>query len=40
MSSANCVGCFGAGDRATCSNRLTIRRDEAEARVLRALQDS
>src|SRR2546425_3446924 len=30
--------CFGARDRGTCSNRLTIRRDEVEQRVLHALQ--
>jgi site-specific DNA recombinase len=31
--------CFGARDQGTCSNRLTIRRDEVERRVLHALQD-
>ena len=39
MSSANRLCCFGARDRGTCSNKLTIRRDEVEARVLKALQD-
>ena len=31
--------CFGARDQGTCSNRLTIRRDEVEQRVLHALQE-
>jgi site-specific DNA recombinase len=31
--------CFGARDQGTCSNRLTIRRDEVERRVLHALQE-
>ena len=38
MGSANRLCCFGARDQGTCSNKLTIRRDEVEARVLRALQ--
>jgi DNA invertase Pin-like site-specific DNA recombinase len=33
------LGCFGARDRGTCSNKLTIARPEVERRVLRALQD-
>jgi site-specific DNA recombinase len=33
------LGCFGARDRGTCSNKLTIARPEVEHRVLRALQD-
>jgi len=33
------LGCFGARDRGTCSNRLTIRRQDVEERVLSALQD-
>ena len=33
------LGCFGTRDRGTCTNRLTIARQEVEARVLRALQD-
>lgn len=33
------LGCFGARGRGTCSNRLTIPRQEVEERVLRALQD-
>jgi site-specific DNA recombinase len=37
--SRNRLSCFGARDRGTCSNRLTIRRDEVEARVLHALQE-
>lgn len=31
--------CFGVRDQGTCSNRLTIRRDEVEQRVLDALQE-
>src|SRR5580704_298466 len=33
------LGCFGARGRGTCSNQLTIRRQEVEERVLRALKD-
>src|SRR5574341_1409032 len=36
---ANRLCCFGARDQGTCSNKLTIRRDEVEARVLKALQE-
>jgi hypothetical protein len=32
------LGCFGARDRGTCSNRLRISRLEVESRVLNALQ--
>ena len=39
MSSKNRLGCFGARDQGRCDNHLTVRRDEVEARVLRALQD-
>ena len=39
MSSKNRLGCFGARDQGRCDNHLTIRRDEVEARVLRALPD-
>jgi site-specific DNA recombinase len=39
MSSTNRLGCFGARDHGRCDNWLTIRRDQVEARVLRALQD-
>ena len=39
MGSANRLMCFGAREQGTCTNRLTIRRDEVEARVLRAIQD-
>jgi site-specific DNA recombinase len=39
MSGKNRLGCFGARDQGRCDNHLTIRRDEVEARVLRALQD-
>src|ERR671936_811498 len=37
--SRNRLSCFGARAQGTCSNRLTIRRDEVEARVLQALQE-
>jgi site-specific DNA recombinase len=30
---------FGAREKGTCDNRLTIRRDEVEARVLKALEE-
>jgi site-specific DNA recombinase len=33
------LGCFGTRDRGTCTNKLTVARQEVEARVLRALQD-
>src|SRR5713226_3664541 len=33
------LGCFGARDRGTCTNKLTIPRQEVESRVLGALQD-
>jgi hypothetical protein len=39
MSGKNRLGCFGARDQGRCDNQLTIRRDEVEARVLRALQE-
>src|ERR687897_1453238 len=39
MSSKNRLGCFSARDQGRCDNHLTIRREEVEARVLRALQD-
>ena len=39
IGSANRLMCFGARDQGTCSNRLTIRRDEVEQRVLHALQE-
>jgi DNA invertase Pin-like site-specific DNA recombinase len=39
MAGRNRLACFGARDQGRCDNRLTIRRDEVEARVLRALQD-
>jgi site-specific DNA recombinase len=32
------LGCFGARDRGTCTNRMTIPRREVEERVLDALQ--
>jgi site-specific DNA recombinase len=39
MSGKNRLGCFGARDQGRCDNHLTIRRDDVEARVLRALRD-
>jgi DNA invertase Pin-like site-specific DNA recombinase len=33
------LGCFGTRDRGTCTNNLTISRQEVEQRVLRALQE-
>lgn len=33
------LGCFGTRDRGTCTNKLTIARQEVETRVLHALQD-
>jgi DNA invertase Pin-like site-specific DNA recombinase len=33
------LGCFGARGRGTCTNRLTIPRQEVEGRVLGALKD-
>jgi hypothetical protein len=39
MSGKNRLGCFGARDRGRCDNHPTIRRDEVEGRVLRALRE-
>ena len=39
MAGRNRLACFGARDQGRCDNLLTIRRDEVEARVLRALQE-
>ena len=39
VKSRNRLSCFGAHDKGICSNRLTIRRDEVESRVLHALQE-
>ena len=39
LKSRNRLSCFGATDQGVCSNHLTIRRDEVEARVLHALQE-
>lgn len=33
------LGCFGTRDRGTCTNKLTVSRQEVEERVLRALQE-
>ena len=35
MAGQNRLACFGSRDKGTCTNHLTIRRDEVEARVLR-----
>jgi hypothetical protein len=40
MGSAYRLCCFGARDQGTCSNKLTIRRDEVETRVLRRYRRS
>src|SRR5204863_7698120 len=37
MAGRNRLACFGARDQGRCDNLLTIRRDEVEARVLKAL---
>jgi site-specific DNA recombinase len=39
MASRNRLACFGAREKGTCDNHLTIRRDEVEARVLKALEE-
>ncbi|MDE2467098.1 MAG: recombinase family protein [Alphaproteobacteria bacterium] len=39
MVSADLVGCSTARNKGTCDNRLNIRRDQLEARVLTALKD-
>jgi hypothetical protein len=39
MGGRNRLACFGAREKGTCDNHLTIRRDEVEARVLNALQE-
>jgi hypothetical protein len=39
MASQNRLACLGARDKETCTNHLTIRRDEVEARVLEALEE-
>ena len=39
MVSADLVGCSTAWNKGTCGNRLNIRRDRLEARVLTALKD-
>ncbi len=33
------LGCFGSRERGTCTNKLTISREEVEQRVLTALQE-
>ncbi len=38
MAGPNRLSCFGARYKGICDNRLTIRRDDVEARVLKALQ--
>jgi len=39
LKSRNRLSCLGACDKGTCTNHLTIRRDEIERRVLHALQE-
>jgi site-specific DNA recombinase len=39
MAGRNRLACFGAREKGTCDNRLTIRRDDVEARVLKALEE-
>ena len=39
MAGRNRLACFGARDQGRCDNVLTIRRDEVEARVLKALHE-
>src|SRR5688572_6528390 len=39
MAGRNRLARFGAREKGTCDNKLTIRRDEVEARVLKALQE-
>jgi hypothetical protein len=39
MAGANRLSCFGARYKGICDNGLTIRRDEVESRVLKALQE-
>jgi site-specific DNA recombinase len=39
LKSRHRLSCFGACDKGTCTNHLSIRRDEIEARVLHALQE-
>lgn len=39
MFSKDRLACAGARDRGTCDNRLTIRREEVESRVLKAMEE-
>ena len=39
MAGRNRLACFGARDQGRCDNLLTIRRNEVEARVLKALHE-
>jgi len=39
MISSDLVGCAAARNKGTCSNRVNIRRDRLEARVLTALRE-
>jgi site-specific DNA recombinase len=39
MAGRNRLACFGARDQGRCDNLMTIRRDEVEARVLKALEE-
>lgn len=38
MAGRSRLACFGAREKGTCDNHLTIRRDEVEERVLKALE--
>ncbi|WP_246225464.1 zinc ribbon domain-containing protein [Pseudochelatococcus lubricantis] len=39
MISATLIGCSTARNKGTCDNRVNIRRDELESRVLNALRN-
>ena len=39
MAGRNRLACFGAREKGTCGNHLTIRREEVEGRVLKALEE-
>jgi hypothetical protein len=39
MAGRNRLASFGAREKGTCRNHLTIRRDEVEARILKALEE-
>jgi hypothetical protein len=39
LSSRDLLTCFNARDRGTCANRRSIKRQDVEARVLRAMRE-